>query len=223
MSPQSKIKKKTATMIYFLRHGQTASSRDNVFCGGASDPPLTAAGMEMAEAFAQKYSSLPWAAVFSSPQLRAISTATPLCKEIGMESVILNGLREIGYGQWEGKTSEEVRREFPEDHSRWNRDPCLHAPTGGETALEVERRALQALQEIKNLFSSGNVLVVSHKATIRVLLCSLLGIEIGKFRHRLGCPVASVSTVEFLDTGPMLNTLADRSHLRESLRMLPGT
>jgi broad specificity phosphatase PhoE len=71
-------------------------------------------------------------------------------------------------------------------------------------------------------FENGSVLVVSHKATIRILLCALLGIDLGRFRYRLGCPVGSVSVVEFAPQGPLLHTLADRTHLRETLRHLPG-
>ena len=65
--------------------------------------------------------------------------------------------------------------------------------------------------------------MVSHKATIRIILCSLLGIDVGRFRYRLVCPVGSVSNVEFTPDGPMLKALADRSHLTEGLRSLRGT
>ncbi len=67
------------------------------------------------------------------------------------------------------------------------------------------------------------MLIVSHKATIRTILCSLLGIDVGRFRYRLVCPVSSVSVVEFTSQGPLLHRLADRSHLTESLKSLPGT
>jgi probable phosphoglycerate mutase len=66
-------------------------------------------------------------------------------------------------------------------------------------------------------------LLVSHKATIRIILCELLGIDVGRFRYRLDCPVGSVSVVEFAAQGPFLHSLADRSHLTEALRTLPGT
>ena len=81
----------------------------------------------------------------------------------------------------------------------------------------------QVIEEIKHCYSSGNVLIVSHKATIRIMLCSLLGIDVGRFRFRLGCPVGSVSIVEFSSHGPLLKALADRIHLDERLRNLPGT
>jgi probable phosphoglycerate mutase len=90
-------------------------------------------------------------------------------------------------------------------------------------AVTIASRALQVIEEIKQNYTSGNVLVVSHKATIRIILCSVLGIDVGRFRFRLGCPVASVSIVEFSSHGPLLKVLANHSHLNEQLRNLPGT
>jgi broad specificity phosphatase PhoE len=89
--------------------------------------------------------------------------------------------------------------------------------------VAIARRGLGVIEEIKDRCSDGNVLLVSHKATIRIILCGLLGIDVGRFRYRLICPVGSVSIVEFTSQGPLLHALADRSHLSETLRGLPGT
>jgi len=132
-------------------------------------------------------------------------------------------LNEIGYGKWEGLTKERVEREYHDDYISWLADPAWHAPTEGELAGTVAQRGLQAVCEIRQLFDKGNVLVVSHKATIRIILCSLLGIDVGRFRYRLVCPVGSLSIVEFTSEGPLLRALADRLHLSEALRSLPGT
>jgi broad specificity phosphatase PhoE len=79
------------------------------------------------------------------------------------------------------------------------------------------------LDEIERAHLEGNVLVVSHKATTRIMLCSLLGIDVGRYRDRISMPVASLSVVEMTEQGPLLKLLGDRSHLRESLRLRPGT
>ena len=134
-----------------------------------------------------------------------------------------NGLKEIHYGQWEGQTVETVSRDYHDDHIRWTADPAWCPPTDGEPAVMIARRGLEVVEEIKQKFPGGNVLVVSHKATIRVMICELLGIDVGRFRYRIGCPVASVSVVEFSSHGPLLHTLADRSHLSDKLRNQPGT
>jgi probable phosphoglycerate mutase len=209
--------------LYFLRHGQTALSRDDVFCGSGLDPQLTAEGLLMAQAFGHAYRAKPWRAVYSSNLRRAIATAQPLCDAVGIALQTRAELNEIAYGQWEGLSREVVTREHHDDYVSWLADPAWHAPTGGELAETIARRGLRVVDEITQQFADGNVLVVSHKATIRIILCSLLGIDVGRFRYRLACPVSSVSVVEFSTAGPLLQTLADRSHLDETLRTLPGT
>jgi probable phosphoglycerate mutase len=208
--------------LYLLRHGQTTFSRDNAFCGGL-DPELTPDGLEMAKAFARAYQATPWRAVFSSPMKRTVATARETCAGTAAPLEIRDGLKEIQYGRWEGRNPEEVAAEFHDDYIRWSADPAWNAPTGGEMAVAIAHRALAVIEEIRSRFNDGHVLAVSHKATIRIVLCSLLGIDVGRFRYRLGCPVASVSVVEFTGNGPLLHTLADRTHLDERLRALPGT
>jgi broad specificity phosphatase PhoE len=209
--------------LYLLRHGQTALSRDDVFCGSGLDPELTPEGLEMARAFAAAYRSKPWRAIYCSSLCRGITTARPLCDDLGIAMQVRADLNEIAYGKWEGQTREEVAREYHDDYVSWLADPAWHAPTGGELAIAVATRSLRVIDEIKQQFADGNVLIVSHKATIRIIICSLLGIDVGRFRYRLGCPVSSVSLVEFSLEGPLLHSLADRSHLSDSLRALPGT
>ncbi|HEY2972891.1 MAG TPA: histidine phosphatase family protein [Pyrinomonadaceae bacterium] len=209
--------------IYFLRHGQTALSREDVFCGSGLNPELTPEGLQMAHAFAAAYGTKPWCAIYSSSLRRAMTTAQPISDALGIATQVRDGLNEIAYGKWEGLTREKVDRDYHDDYVSWLADPAWHAPTEGELAIAVARRSLGVIDEISQQFTDGNVLVVSHKATIRIMLCSLLGIDVGRFRYRLGCPVGSVSLVEFSLEGPLLRSLADRSHLSESLRSLPGT
>lgn len=177
----------------------------------------------MAQAFADCYRSESWNAIYCSALKRTIETARPLCDARRIPLQMRAELNEIGYGKWEGQTKDAVEQTYHDDYLEWLADPAWHAPTGGELAVAVARRSLEAIDLIKREHEDGKVLVVSHKATIRILLCSLLGVDVGRFRYRFACPVASLSVVEFSLTGPMLQTLADRSHLPDSLRNLPGT
>jgi probable phosphoglycerate mutase len=208
--------------LYLLRHGQTEYSRSNAFCGSV-DPELTEDGIEMAQTFAVAYQSLEWQAIYASPMRRAIATATPLAEKLGIELELRDGLKEINYGKWEGQTVPTVSSEYHDDYIRWTADPAWYPPTGGELAVAIASRALVVIEEIKQRYSSGNILIVSHKATIRIILCSLLGVDVGRFRFRFGCPVGSVSKVEFGAHGPLLHSLSDRTHLSQRLRTLPGT
>jgi broad specificity phosphatase PhoE len=209
--------------LYLLRHGQTALSREDTFCGSGLDPELTSDGHSMAQAFANAYRTTKWRAIYCSSLRRSITTAQPLCKALGMELQIRAELNEIAYGKWEGLTKAEVAEVYHDDYISWLADPAWHAPTGGELAVTIAGRCLKIIEEIRDHCRDGNVLIVSHKATIRIFLCGLLGIDVGRFRYRLVCPVGSVSRVEFTSEGPLLHALADRTHFDERLRSLPGT
>jgi probable phosphoglycerate mutase len=97
------------------------------------------------------------------------------------------------------------------------------SPPGGETAAEISARAMQAVAHIRAHHSDGKILVVSHKATIRVLLCALLGIDVDLFRARIAQPVGAVSAVTFKKSGAMLEKHGDVSHLPPELLALDGT
>jgi probable phosphoglycerate mutase len=209
--------------LYLLRHGQTELSRENSFCGAGLDAELTEEGLEMARAFTASYCAKPWSAIYSSSMRRCIDTARTLSDATNQQIQVREDLREIAYGKWEGMTKEKVDHEFHDDYVSWLADPAWHAPTGGELASMIAICGLRVVEEIKRHFADGNVLMVSHKATIRIILCGLLGIDVGRFRYRLVCPVGSVSIVEFTTHGPLLVALADRSHLSAGLRSLPGT
>ncbi len=209
--------------LHFLRHGQTESSRDNVFCGGSNDVALLDDGVAMAEAFAESYRNTAWAAIYSSPQQRALKTAQTIAVRYGLHVRADADLREIEYGAWDGLSAQVVDRDFHDAYERWTADPAWNAPTNGETAVALARRMLGAVERITSTVTDGDVLVVSHKAAIRALLCTLLGVDVGRFRYRFGCPVGSVSIVEFTGRGPLAHAIGDRSHLTERLRNLPGT
>ncbi len=141
--------------LHLLRHGQTPFSRDDAFCGAGLDPELTSEGLAMARAFATAYRSTPWSAIYASPLRRTVATAQPLCDAISAKMELRDDLKEIHYGKWEGKTIGDVTREYHDDYIRWSADPAWNAPTEGELAVAIARRALQVIEEIKQRFSGG--------------------------------------------------------------------
>ena len=211
-----------ALNLYLLRHGETEASRTGGYVG-FTDVDLTPEGLAMAEAFAEKYKHLPWQAIFASPLKRTVATATPIAKAVGLNIQLRNGLKEMFLGEWEGLSLEEVKARHDKDYNNWMTEPAWNPPTGGETGMQVASRAAMVIAEIENQFTEGNVLVVSHKTTIRLMLCSLLGIDSGRYRDRINMPVASVSLVRFDKYGPMLLKHGDRTHLPEELESRPGT
>lgn len=208
--------------LYLLRHGETTFSQSGNFCG-ETDADLTPEGLQMAHSFADVYQKLKWEAVYVSPMKRTVATAKPLCDATGMEMQLRDGLREGSYGEWETKSKSYAQEKYAENYVKWLTEPAWNAPIGGETAVDIANRAMPVIAEIQDKFPNGNVLVVSHKATIRILLSSLLGIDLGRYRYRVNILVASVSMVKFDVHGPLLEILGDRHHIPEDIRSRPGT
>ena len=208
--------------LYFLRHGETSYSTTGAYCGDL-DPELTSEGAQMAKAFADAHLSIIWTAVYVSPMKRTIATARPLCDALGLEMQLRDGLREIRYGKWEDKSGDFVKEIYWDDYIRWLAEPAWNPPTGGETSVELSSRASLVIAEIQEKYATGNVLVVSHKATIRILLCGLLGIDLGRYRDRIEMLAGSISVVQFDRHGPLLQVLGDRAYMGETLRKRPGT
>jgi probable phosphoglycerate mutase len=177
----------------------------------------------MAKAFADAYQSIPWTAIYVSPMKRTIATAKPLCDAVGLEMQLRNGLKEIRYGKWEGQTLEFVKQNYLDDYLHWLAEPAWNPPTGGETAIQIASRASLVVAEIQEKYPEGHVLVVSHKATLRIILCNLLGVDLGRYRDRIDMLAASVSIVKFDVHGPLLQVLGDRTYMGEHLRLRPGT
>jgi probable phosphoglycerate mutase len=208
--------------LHFIRHGQTEFSRENLFCG-TIDPPLTPAGRQMAEAIAASYAGLKWEAIYTSQLQRTIATAEPLARRTGLTIRGVAALGEIAYGEWEGKSQDEIAERFPAAFQRWLDDPASHGTPGGETAFQVAARAMPVIDQIREDHPQGNVLVVSHKATIRIIVCALLEIDVRSYRDRIGQPVGALTVFDFKKRGPLLRMLGDRSHLPPELRDLEGT
>ena len=177
----------------------------------------------MAKAFADAYRSVAWTAVYVSPKKRTIATAKPLCDALGLEMQLRPGLEEIRYGKWEDKSVDFVKEHYWDDYIHWLAEPAWNPPTGGETSVEIASRASLVIAEIQKKYATGNVLVVSHKATIRIILCDLLGIDLGRYRDRIDMLAGAVSIVKFDLHGPLLQELGNRAYMGEDLRSRTGT
>jgi probable phosphoglycerate mutase len=209
------------TRIFLVRHGATELTAEDRFAG-ATDVLLSAAGREQARLLGVRLAGEPIAAVYASPMRRTIVTAELASEPHGLRVSPIEGLREINHGRWEGKTRAEVEREFPEEYVRYEHDPYSFAPAGGETGLAVTARALPALLELVERHIGCEVLVVSHKATIRLLLSSLLGFDPRKYRDRLEQSPAALNILDFKDAAHARLTLFnDTSHYDRPVPEIP--
>jgi probable phosphoglycerate mutase len=198
--------------LHMVRHGDTEQAAEGIFSGDL-DPPLVPSGRKQAECVARAVRSLGLCAIYCSPKQRARMTVEPIAIACDLRPMIEEGLREIAYGAWEGRFEVDVRRDDAENYRAWSADPALVAPPGGESAFAIAARALPVVLQAHKEHPAGHVLLVSHKATIRVIVCALLGMPLGRFRSHVACPTASITSFEFGERGPMLTRLGDTSHL----------
>lgn len=160
---------------------------------------LSAEGRQQAARLGERLRSETIAAVYSSPYSRAMDTARIVCEGWPVQPLAIDGLREISHGHWEGLRRRDVEERFGAEYTMWEQDPFTYAPSGGESGVAVLARALPAIRTIISSHQGAKVLVVSHKATIRLLLSSLLGIDARGYRDRLDQAPACLNVLDFSD------------------------
>lgn len=186
------------TRVLLIRHGATVLSAEDRFAG-ATDVELSDEGRSQARSLGERLADADLAAIYASPMRRTIETSTLVAGSHPLAIETRPGLREINHGRWEQLTRQEVERRFPEEYANWEADPFTFAPEGGESGLAVMARALPVLREIVVAHAGKTVAVVSHKATIRLVLCSLLGIDARGYRDRLDQSPACLNALDFRD------------------------
>jgi probable phosphoglycerate mutase len=213
---------KAPTRVFLIRHGATVLSAEDRFAG-STDVELSDEGRRQAGRLAVRLQEESIAAVYASTMGRTVETARILAEPHGLEVRQREGLREISHGHWEQMTREEVEQKFPEEAEEWEKDPYTFAPAGGESGLAVTARALPALIDLVRAHPGENIVVVSHKATIRLLLSSLLGFDPRRYRDNLDQSPAALNIVDFKDlTRARLTLFNDTSHYAEAGLAIPA-
>ncbi len=203
------------TRIFLVRHGATQLSSEDRFAG-AVDVELSDEGKLQAQKLAERLADDPIAAVYCSPMTRTIQTATYLARPHNLPLIQRDGLREINHGHWEEMRRADVETQFSEEYASWEEDPFTFAPDGGEAGVNVIARALPIIRQIVIEHRGQNVLVVSHKATLRLLISSLLGFDARGYRDRLDQSPACLNVLDFKDpVRARLMLFNDVSHYRD--------
>jgi alpha-ribazole phosphatase len=213
-----------ATVLYLIRHGETAWNVEEVFRGRA-DVPLDERGQAQAQAIARALADEPIAAVYTSPLRRAVATAQPVAEARGLDARVDERLIDVNVGAWEGKPLGEVRRTWPELYARWEKKPTAMVFPDGESLAAVRERAARAIAEAASRHPGQAVAIVSHRVVVKVALCAVLGLDDSHFwqiRQDTGCinrieipagKEASTGGVDFRQW--VITSLNDLCHLRD--------
>ena len=187
-----------ATRVYLVRHGATDLTTGDKF-SGAIGVELSDTGRWQAAKLGDRLAAEGIKAVYSSPLSRAVDTAHLIGDRCGLTPQTRDGLTEIHHGHWEGLSRQEVESQFGDEYTSWEADPFTFAPEGGESGVAVLARALPVIREVVTTHVGERVMVVSHKATLRLILSSLLGFDARGYRDRLDQAPACLNIVDFRD------------------------
>lgn len=202
--------------LVLVRHAITAASAAGRNLGQRQDPPLSEAGMELADqlsvAIATELSELPHdeLRVITSPALRCRQTAGPIGSALGVAGEALEieaGLLEIDYGSWDGLTADEAMERDPELRAAWEADPFTTRCPDGESGSDVARRAFAVLEPIESWLAADRArcaVVVAHNHVNRLRLCALFGWPMREYRARLMQDPGGYSLVGFGGEAPVV-------------------
>jgi len=160
---------KETTWIDLLRHGQPVGGRRY---RGKQDDPLSEKGW--AQMWHAASGETPWQRIISSPLTRCRAFAEALSDKLGLPLHIDDRLQEIDYGDWEGKSPDELRAEDPQIISRYFHDPRNHRPPGAEYVGDFIQRVGEAYDEAITRHQGEHLLIVAHAGVIRALLTKAL-------------------------------------------------
>jgi broad specificity phosphatase PhoE len=199
--------------ILLLRHAETDWNRERRFQGWR-DIPLSPTGREQAESAARLLAASPLAAVWSSPLSRARETAALIAAPHKLTVHEADAFKEMGFGEWEGLTRDEVRERFPDAHRAWAETPHDAAWPGAETLGAVRARALAGLDELREAHQGQTVCLVSHGITSRILILEALGLGLDRL-WSLGLSSTGISELEFRDDWTALHRMNSLIHLAD--------
>ncbi len=201
------------TRLLLVRHGQTAYNAEVRFMGQL-DVPLDETGRSQAQAVGQRLADEHPAAIYSSNLSRAVDTARaiqsaiPSHPELKLDARLIEG----HFGDWQGKTYDELRVNDAERIARWEKGRLRVAPPNGESLPDMAKRVQAAYQEILGAHPDQNVIVVAHGGTLQVLLVLALGLPLEDYR-KLWLSNASVSELQIETERVILFHLNDTNHL----------
>ena len=175
------------TTFYFVRHGKTENNAEGLFNGGTVDSPLIPSGVEATKRMGEHLKTVQFDVALSSPQKRAQTTAKLILEENQNppEMKIIEDLREMRLGDWDGKKIDKITAAYPEDLKNYRTRPDLFdaKKIHAESYIDLIARSTRVIEDAKNAVPDGNVLVVSHGILLMALLNTLKGVPLAKIRE----------------------------------------
>jgi probable phosphoglycerate mutase len=211
------------TVTLIVRHGVTQHSVERRFSGsgGRFDPPLIPQGIAQAEAAAAEVATRGGGDVLvCSPMLRTRETAAIVGARVGLTPLVVDGLQEGDFGEWEGFTFAEVMTRWPQEMAEWLASPEV-APPGGESLVQVAARVGRALDEVLAEHRGRRILVAAHVGTIRALTARALDTPLQSMNRMELAPASLTTLTWYADGNASMRSFGESAHL-DGLLGAPG-
>ena len=200
------------TRFVLIRHGQTGWNKEARF-RGRIDIELDETGMRQAEAVAARLANCEATAVYSSPLKRAMATAEPIGRHLNLQVVPLEGINDMNFGNWEGRSIDDVKEQNKELFDLWRYSPDKLSIPGGETLDDVRQRVAATVDDLAAKHENDNVLLVTHRVVCKVLLCHLLGLDNSHF-WQIAQDTTAVNRFQVVGGRSTVTLINDTCHLR---------
>jgi len=181
-STKSSRPKKTVpvTRLLLIRHAEVEPLYQGVF-GGRIDMNLSERGHEQATLLAKFLRGRTFDAIYASPMKRVAQTLKPLLAQPGRAAVVMNGLKEVNFGDWTGLNFEQVREKFNVTAFEWLHQLELAAIPNAETVKTFRARVEPCVEQILRDHPGQTVAIACHGGTIRMILSILLDMPLPRF------------------------------------------
>ncbi|MBI1194781.1 MAG: histidine phosphatase family protein [Gammaproteobacteria bacterium] len=171
-----------STIIDLIRHGEPVGG--NRYRGHGIDDPLSERG------WAQMWSAVgdmhPWTRIVTSPLTRCRAFAEALGERSGIPFEVDERFREVGFGNWEGRTAEEVETADPKGYRAFYDDPVGNRPEGAEPLHDFMKRISAAYEDARNAHAGRHILIVAHAGVIRAVTTAILEAPVSSiYRQRV--------------------------------------
>lgn len=197
------------TKFLLIRHGQTDFT-GKILLGRLPGISLNGEGRVQAEKLADRLSSMPISAIYSSPLERVAETAAPLAGVLRLPCNISEAFLELDFGDWTNKSIQDL--EGDDQFKRFNIFRSNTRIPGGEMMLEAQMRIVSGLENLQHKHPEQTVAIFSHADMIKSAICFYAGIHLDMF-HRIEISPASLSILEIYEDTARIMLINDTGHL----------
>ena len=190
----------SVTRIILVRHGHVEGIAPERF-RGRRDVDLSELGAQQAQATARRIAQQ-WrpSTVYTSPLARCIQTAEAIAAVLSLPVMVLDDLNDLHYGDWEWRTHEEVRAQWPALFDCWFAAPHLVRFPNGESLQDLVARSSNVLRLVRDRHRQETVVAVGHNSGNRALLLQALDQPLSAY-WRLAQDPCAINEIEILEHG----------------------